>query len=145
MTTKTEQKKDEAVEQAADATPDKPEGRMVAARLLPLGDRRVDVQRQRLEGTKSFTRVEGKATDPPEHFVASAGSPSPQQVGMKAMGRYRIDTEWREVPMSMVATLREEGQIVQVQCGQEGCERICAEGKMICAECEELLEAGVIQ
>ncbi len=102
---------------------------MVTARLLPISERRTDMQRKRPAGTKSFGRVDGKATDPSEDFVASRDNPSPQQVGMKAKGRHVVDTEWRRVPEGMVAALRERKQIVQVQ------EEMSA---------EELLEAGVI-
>jgi len=102
---------------------------MVTARLLPLSERRVDAQRRRLEGTRSFARVDGKGTDPPDDFVASRNNPSPQQVGMKAKGRHRIDTEWRKVPESMVIALRERGQMAQVQEEMSG---------------QELAEAGVI-
>ncbi len=120
----------EAEEVAADGTEHETKlGSMVTARLVPLSERRTDAQRHRLEGTKSFTQVDGKATDPPDDFVAGPGKPSPQQVGIRPHSRHVLDTEWREVPASMVQTLRVQGEVVQVQ------EEMSA---------EELLEAGVV-
>lgn len=127
--------KDKAEAVVAEVTPEETEDEVataeetVTARLLPLQDRRTDAQRKRLAGTKSFTHVDGKATDPPDDFVAGPGNPSPQQVGIRPRGRHVLDTKWRKVPASMVRTLRERGQIVQVQ--EEMSE-------------EELLEAGVV-
>lgn len=89
---------------------------MVEARLRPMADRKVDAVRQRLPGTRSFTVVDGKQSDPtvkePKRQQLMGLQPEKYVVEAPIRG---VDGGWRRVPRKVVDVLREQGQQVETR------------------------------
>lgn len=81
---------------------------MVMARLQRPDERKVNAERNRLAGTRSFSRVNGKASDPTD-----ADPKRQQKQGRQP--RQVLDDKFRLVPRSMVEVMQARGQTVIIQ------------------------------